>query len=223
MEGKNGFRQSKGPSTKDRIRALETNLENSQQALNISQMMIKQLMQQIDMLRKDGNNSINMCNDLQYRTLAMLNLLNVDLDALDKEADRLKLVDYNNASDKEDKEKNYSIGDVVGEGSIVIVTSTTETEVDQGIFRSKIPVAQIPFEQMKTDIIGKKVGDKFEADLNGVKHNIEIVGIRELPAKLEVVEDAPVEEKACDGNCACEEKAECCGDCAVEEKVDEAE
>ena len=214
-----GFKQGKSPSTKDRIRALETQLQNAQQALNISQMMIKQLMQQIDMLRKDSTNGINMCNDLQYRTLAMINLTNINLDALDEEADKLKLKDYNDASDKEDADKNYTIGDVVKEESIVILTSTTDTEDDQGIFRSKIPVVQIPFEQMKADILGKKVGDKFDADIQGINHHIEIVGIRELPVQLEIAED-----EQCPGNCACEDvkdecKEECCGDC--EEKGDE--
>ncbi len=230
MDQKPGFKQSKTPSTKDRIRALEVNLKNSQQAVQISQMMIKQLMQQIDMLRQDSTNTLNRCNDLQYRTLAMINVGSIDTATLDAEADRLKLKDYNDASDKEDKEKGYTIGTEVKDESVVIVTSTTDQDNDQGIFRSKIPVVQIPFEQMKKDIVGKKVGDKFDADIQGVMHNIEILGIRELPKKLEVVEGAAVEvkEDCCGGNCGeecqsdCETKSTCAGGClkAVPEETE---
>jgi len=205
MNQQNGFKQNKTPSTKDRMRALEINLKNSQQAVQISQMMIKQLMQQIDMLRQDVNNTLNRCNDLQYRTLAMINIGSINVNDLDAEADKLKLKDYNEASDKEDIDKGYTVGDEIRENSIVILTSTTDHEDDKGIFRSKIPVAQIPFEQMKKDLLGKKVGDIFDTDINGVNHHVEIVGIREFPKKLEIVDSvAEVIEGA---------EVECCGDC----------
>jgi len=209
----NGFKKSKAPTTKDRIRQLEVDFKNVQMALNISQMMVKQLMSQVEMMRQDAANSLNLANDLQYRTLAMINLMNIDTNALDAEADKLKLKDYNEASDKEDVEKGYTIGDVVKEESIVIISSTTDTDVDQGIFRSKIPVVQIPYEAMKNDMIGKKVGDKFQADINGVIHNVEIIGIRELPAKLELVSDEPgcCCECHADDNEACE--TTCCENC----------
>ena len=210
-----GFKQQSSPSTKSKMHDLEKNLQNAQMAVNVTQQMTKQLMNSVTMLSKDSNNILNLANDLQYRTLAMIKLLNVDVDELDKLADAIKLEEYNKLSDEEDVRMSYSIGDVVKEESIVIITSTTDTEHDQGIFRSKIGVSQVPYPEMKKDLIGKKVGDKFDADIQGVLHHIEVLGIRELPQKLEIVEEKEL-NKCANKDCKCDNN--CGDDCACEDK-----
>lgn len=187
----NGFRQ---PAKKDRLEQLETMVSNLQMAVQVSQTVLKQLLAQFELLKNDSTNTMNLSNDLQYRTLAMLQLGAFDIDKLDVIAEELKLADYNKASDQEDKDKGFVVADLLKEDSIVILTSITDSQKDGGIFRSKFPVAQCPFEQMKKDLVGKKVGDKFEADLNGIVHHVEIIGVRELAPKVEIKEEVVAQQ-----------------------------
>ena len=188
MNGLKGFRQ---PSKPDRLSELERMTSNLQMATQVTQQLLKQILGQLELVKGDNTNTINLANDLQYRTLAMIEVGNFSKSELEKEAERLKLIDYNSASDKEDKEKGYVNDDIVKEDSIVIISSTTDSQTDTGIFRSKFPVASCPFEQLKKDLVGKKWGDRFQADLKGTMHTIEIVGVKKILPK-----DISVESQA---------------------------
>ena len=186
-----GMKQNKQPSTKDRIRELETLTQNLQMAVQMSQMMVKHLTNQIQTFQQDLGNTMGMLNDFQYRTLAMLELGDFDKAKVDEIADGYKLVDFNNASAKEDGIKGYINDDdgVVNEESIVILTSKTpDLEEDQGIFRSKFPMSECLTPDLREQLLGSKVNDTFVADINGVNHEITILGLRKIEVQEAEVE-----------------------------------
>ena len=189
-----GMKQAKGKSTKERIRELEVAMQNTQMALQMSQMMVKHLTDQFQTFQTDLGGTMGMLNDFQYRTLAMLELGNFKNEDVDAKAEEFKLNDFNKASDKEDAEGNYINDDSgqVNEDSVVIITtSTPDTEEDTGIFRSRFPMAECLTPQLRDALLESKVGDVVECDLYGVKHNVTILGLR----KQEVVEEEVAEEQ----------------------------
>lgn len=183
----NGKRQK--PSGKSKIKELEVQVSNLEMATRISQMMLKQVLEQFQGARADIDNTMGILNDFQYRTQAMLELGNFDLDELNKRADELKLVDYMKASDHEDQVKGYELDDQgeIKEESVVIITSSTNGDEDKGIFRSKFPLNECSTETLKEKLLGRKVGDVVEEEINGDVHSITVVGLR-LP-KQEVTEE----------------------------------
>jgi len=183
-----GMKQSKAPSTKDRIRELEVAAQNTQMALQMSQMMIKHLTDQFTVVQNDLGSTMGMVNDFQYRTLAMLDLGKFNNDEIEAKAEEFKLKDFNSASDKEDIDKNYTIDDggVIGEDSIVLITSNTPSlPEDQGIFRSKFPMSECLTPELRESLLGAKVGDIIDGDVQGVTHKIKILGLRKAPAVIE--------------------------------------
>lgn len=180
-----GQRQPKQPGTKQKIKELEVAISNIQMATQISQMMLKQVLEQFKTLRADVDNTMGILNDFQYRTQAMLDLGGFDLEKLNEAANNLKLADYMKASDAEDTAKGYELDDegVVGEESVVIITSSTNGDEDRGIFRSKFPLVDCQTETLKEKLLGKKVGDKVEEEINGDNHEITIVGLRKVAAQ----------------------------------------
>ena len=182
----NGFRQQASGGKKEAIRNMQTELKNMQMAMRINQMMTQQIIQQFQNAGTDIDNIMRVSNDLQYRTLAMMELLGVDTSKLEEVAERLKLKDYNAASDKEDAAKGYTVADTVGENSIVIITS--EAPGNAGIFRSKFKLSESGVPAMQQGLLGKKVGDKVKVTLNNLEHEVEVLAIREEPAA------APVDE-----------------------------
>ena len=192
------MKQNKQPSTKDRIKELETAVQNMQMALQMSQMMTKHLMNQFQTFQSDLGSTMGMLNDFQYRTLAMLELGNFSADDIDAKAEEFKLKDFNDASDKEDAQKNYLADDdgVVGEDSVVILTSKTpDLEEDKGIFRSKFPMAECLTPDLREQLLGSKVGDTVESDIYGVKHVITVLGLRKVEQVEEPVEEVSVDDE----------------------------
>lgn len=183
-----GMKQTKSPTTKDRIRELEVGMQNTQMALQMSQMMVKHLTDQFQTFQNDLGSTMGMLNDFQYRTLAMLELGNFNSDDVDAKAEEFKLNDFNKASEKEDELKGYLNDDsgVVGEESIVLLTSSTpDLEEDQGIFRSKFPMSECLTPDLREKLLGSKLGDSIESDLSGVNHKITVLGIRKVELAIE--------------------------------------
>lgn len=188
-----GMRQNKQPSTKDKIRELEIQLQNMQMAMQMSQMMIKHLTDQFQTFQADLGGTMGMLNDFQYRTLAMLELGGFDTNAIDAKADEYKLNDFNKASDKEDEQKGYVKDEngIVTEDSIVIVTTSTPDQLeDQGIFRSKFPMSECLTPDLREKLLGSKVGDTIQSTIYNVNHDVTILDIKKpLPDQMEVVTD----------------------------------
>jgi hypothetical protein len=188
---KNGFKQNKGPTTKERIEALKIELKNLSQAFQIQQMMIKHMSNQIQGLDTDAKNSMSMLNDFQYRTLAMIELADYSTEDLEEKAAELKLNDFNKASDLEDQEKSYELDNdgEINEDSIVVICSEVEDNEDAGIFRSKFPMSECLTPDIREKLLGCKVGDKIEAEIYGLKHTIEVLSLRKPPVKEEEKEE----------------------------------
>lgn len=180
----NGMRQQKQPSAKQRMQKLAKEVENLNMATRIIQLSMQQLLNNYKNIDKDVGNAMGLLNDLQYRTLAMLELGDFDKKELDKKADEIKLKDYNEASDKEDLKKGYTKVDTVTEDSVVIITSTT-TGTDKGIFRSKFQLKEANNKEFVNKLVGKQVGAKVTTEINGLKHEIELLGIRDVPKSVE--------------------------------------
>lgn len=199
---KNGFRQQKGKSGKQQLKELATMVQNLQMATRVMQMGMQQMGQSFQRMDTDINSAMGVLNDLQYRTLAMIDSGKFDKDKLDAAAEVLKLEDYTKASDKEDKDKGYTAADVVAEDSVVILTSECKEDKTKAIFRTKFKLDDSGNPEAQEKLKGLKVGDKAELKINGLTHNVELLGVRTVPVppapeKKEAtkpVEAAPKEE-----------------------------
>lgn len=192
------MRQTKSKPVKERLNELETLVQNSQMALQMSQMMVKHLTNQLSALQQDVGGLMGMSNDFQYRTLAMLELGDFDKDAINKKAEEYKLTDFQKASDKEDASKGYEVdpAGVINEESIVIISSSTpDLTEDAGIFRSKFSMTECNTPELREKLLGSKVGDKLEVDIQGTKHIVSILGLR-LKKEVEELDQETVEAAA---------------------------
>lgn len=178
----NGTRIAKTKATGERIKELEIALSNAEMGTRVSQMMLKQVLEQFQNLRRDMDNTMGIINDIQYRTIAMLDVAGVNKEQLEAKAEELKLVDYNRASDQEDAVKGYSLNNegIIDEKSVVIITSVTDGNENKGIFRSKFSMSECQTESLRAKFLGSKVGDVFTDELNGENHTITILGLRKL-------------------------------------------
>jgi hypothetical protein len=187
----NGFRQNKQPTNKDKLRELHVTLQNMQQMFNIQKMITQQFAQNLSKIDRDVNNAMGVINDLQYRTLAMLEVFaeatGKSADDIEAAAEKLKLKDYNEASDKEDAEKGYEPDSIVKEDSVVILTSSCESDPNKSIFRTKFKLDEETLnDELKGKLLGLKVGEKVNAKLpDESEHEIEVVGIRKQPVQPE--------------------------------------
>jgi hypothetical protein len=186
---KPGFRQAVQPSTKDKFRGLQTELANSQMAMNITQAMVRQLMQSTKAMGDDLGRALNLLNELQYKVLALQSVSNVDVAQLNAKIADLRLKDFNEASDNEDARDGFTVGEEVKDDSVVILTSTAKNANNEevGIFRSRIKLSDTGLPELISGLLGKKVGEKVDVKLNGDLHTIELLGIRQ-PKTVEQTE-----------------------------------
>ena len=191
MSSSAGKRAKSKPTTGDRIKALDQRLGNNEMAVRVMQMVSRQIGDTLNPIQNDLGELASRQRDLQYILLAVQELSGFKKEDIDKKAIELQVKDFEEMSSKEDVEKGYSVAEVVAEDSAVIISSKTPAEeVDKGIMRSKLLLSEIQLPTLKEALLGKKVGDKTEADVNGVQHTIEVLGIRTVPAP------EPVEEVA---------------------------
>ena len=171
----------------ERHSALENNVQQLQNATRLTQMLMQQTGRSLQNLQQDLSELASRQRDIQYRLKAFQELTGLSLDDLNAKTEALQIADFEEFSTKDDEENNLEVGTEIGEDSIVIFT--TEAEEGKGFLRSKQALSDIGFPQMKEDFLGKKVGDKFEADVDGIKHTVTVLGIREKKEE-EVVEES---------------------------------
>lgn len=177
----------------ERFEELEKRVANVEMAGRVTQMLLQQIGQSVSPMARDVGELAGRQREIQYRLLAIQELLSLNLDTINARSEELQAKDFEETSAKEDADKGYTVGDVITDESIVIFTSKTPDEAeDKGILRSKLLVKDIGFPALREDLIGKKVGDTIETDVNGVKHAITILGVRTTP----VVASAPANEPA---------------------------
>jgi hypothetical protein len=176
-----GFRQQPQGNRKEKLRELEVEVKNMAMASRISQMMTQQLMQNMKAMHEDISRTMGILSELQYKILAIQKVSGLDVEQMNTVANEQRLVDFNEASDKEDAEQGFTVGDVVNESSTIILTSTTE-EKDRGIFRSRLKLSECGVPDLITAFMGREVGAKAILQLNGLDHEVELLGIRQPPA-----------------------------------------
>lgn len=189
----NGFRVPPAPTKNEKMRQIETELANLQMAGQISQMMTKQLMQNLKGMSEDLGSALNQLYELQYKYNAVAELLKLDPVVLNELSNKQRLVDFNAASAKEDVKENLVSADEVGIDSTVYITSLAVDEKgnDRGIFRSRLKLSESGVPDMIASLQGKKVGDKVVSKLNGQEHTIELLAIRNpapQPAASETIQ-----------------------------------
>lgn len=178
---KKGFRQKKARGTKDQIAALGKMVENLQQAVRIQQLVFQQFANGFGKMDKDIHNAMGVLNDLQYRTLALVETGTVSKEELDKVAETLKLKDYNEASDREDKDKNFTVEDEVQKDSVVIITSECAEDPTASIFRSKFKLDESQNKEAQEKLVGLRTGSQVELTLANKKHMVTVLGVRKVP------------------------------------------
>jgi len=171
-----GFRQPAETSKKEQLRSLKTELANLQMAGRISQMMVKQVMDNTKTMSEDLGRALGLINELQYKLLAVQQVSNLSVDDLSKVADELRVKDFNEASDNEDAKEGFTVAAAVSPDSTVILTS--EAPDGKGIFRSRIELSSCGVPALISELAGKSVGDKVTVALNGVDHVVELLGVR---------------------------------------------
>ena len=180
------------PSRGEKFAALEAKVKNLEASIRIMQMMQQQMGQSLMPMQQDVAGMATQLQTASYTNLALQELLGVDGVKLDEVYQRLRLADYNEVSEKEDEANGYTpLEEVASDQNIVILTSHTPDESkDVGIFRTKMIVAELG-PDLSELLIGKKVGDTFDHDLQGIKHVFELLAIKEVP--VPVAETSEVE------------------------------
>ena len=177
---KNGFRSQPQPNKKQAQQKTDTELQNLNMSVRISQLMIQQLVQNVKKMGDDLSSALNQLYELQYKYLAVQKTLNLDVDALNIIANEQRLLDFNEASTKADIQEKLETASVVEENSTVVITSTAKDSngEDRGIFRSRLKLSESGVPELITNLTGKTVGDKVQVTLNGLLHDIEVLSIR---------------------------------------------
>ena len=179
------------PTKLERFDALAKQVENLSMASRLTQMMVQNINRHIPNLETSLTSNTGMLNDFQYRLLAIQQLLGLDSVKLQEITDSLKLSDFEKESTRKDLEGNFAVGEEVtsDEDTVIITTTTPDEKEDHGILRSRIKISEMNQADLAAKLRGAKVGTKVESVLNGVKHIVEVLGIRSEPPKVEAVEE----------------------------------
>lgn len=175
---KNGFRT---PPKKDLQRQLSAEVENTAMSVRLTQMMVQQLLENNKTMQSDLSQAIGQLTELQYKVLALQDVLNVDLKQMADVVNSRRLNDFNDAAARQDAKENLKEAETVDTDSTVIITSLANN--DSGIFRSRLKLAECGVPTLIEGLQGKQVGTKVAVQLNGVDHEVELLAIRE-PAKV---------------------------------------
>src|ERR1017187_8153838 len=102
-----GFRNQPQANRKEKLHVMAKELENLSMASRISQMMTQQIMQNMKTIGEDLSRAMNLISELQYKILAVQKVAGLDLDKMNEVANAQRLIDFNEASDKEDTERGF--------------------------------------------------------------------------------------------------------------------
>lgn len=179
-----GFRVPPKSTKKEALEKIEKEMANIQMANRISQMMVKQLMENVKSMNSDLNAAITQMYELQYKLNAAVKLSNLDPVALADTANAQRLVDFNEASTRADLKDNMTAVDTVTANSTVTISSTATDAAgnEAGIFRSRIKLSESGAPDLIKGLEGAAVGAKVNCKLNGLDHVVELLAIRDPAA-----------------------------------------
>jgi hypothetical protein len=172
----------------DRIEKLEKEVANLSMATRISQMLLKQLMERGQQQDQELRSLNGMLNDYQYRFLALQQSIpGLDITDVAVKADAIKLNDWNDASDRDDSERKFTVADTVVDASNIVIfkSSVPSPAGDKGIFRSKIALTDTGSQDTINAFLNKKVGDEFTVKLGNEDHLVTLLGVRVAPPAQE--------------------------------------
>jgi len=180
VEGINGSGTVVSKKPLDRVEKLEKEVANVTMATRITQMLLKQIMEQLETIKSDMRQNTSMINDYQYRFLGLQSATKANVAEVSRIADELKLVDWNQASERQDREGSYQDTDTItsDQDTVVLTSTTPDVTPDAGIFRSRTVLAETGNKDLVAALMGKKVGEKTEFVLNGTKHIIELLNVK---------------------------------------------
>jgi hypothetical protein len=187
---KKGFRVK---PKKDQLQELTTEMLNVQQSVRISQMLLKQMMENMQAMAKDLNRTMGQFNELQYKFLAIKENLNLDSSALDTLANVHRLRDFESAAAAADSRDKLDSSSVVEADSTIVITSAASdtSGQDKGIFRSRLKLSECGVPALIAGLTGKSIGEKVVVKLNDVDHEVELLAIRN-PRKEQTQPEATI-------------------------------
>jgi hypothetical protein len=172
----------------DRVEALEKTLENFAMVQQVTNAVIKRLLSDSERYDKELTTSLNMLNEIQYRTLAMIDVAGLSNDKLNESAEALRVKDFEDMSKKDDEDNSLIDSDVVTDESVVTITSTA-VDASKSIFRSKFFVEGIKGNELHEKVMGAKLGDEIKVNIDGVEHTVKILAVKKPAPQVAVVTD----------------------------------
>ena len=180
------MQQTQQPFDQERNTSAIMSLSKKAMAKRLSMME-----QAILMLQQIANQSVQTSQGLDNRTKFLQDLVEslqlkieiiaqeagLNLDTINQKVDLRKIAMFDENSARDDAEQGLIKGIEVKETSLVTITSTHEGKV--GFLRSKLDLKDIRLKFLKDALLGKKIGDKVETDINKEKHIVEILDIKE--------------------------------------------
>lgn len=160
-------------------------LETLTQVTQLNQLMIQKLNNSFVDMDSEVQRMFHMFSEIQYRYMALLEVMSVDKVKLQEVADRKRLEEFDlEAARKDETEGAIKLETVESSDNIVVITSITPSEKeDKGILRSRIKISDMHQPELEQALIGKTVGSQVTATLNDTQHLITILGISKLPEK----------------------------------------
>jgi hypothetical protein len=148
-------------------------------ALRVSQALMQQVLPQMQKMGDEIINLSQQLNEQRYINKAIINVANHTEEFVLEIAQKLKITDWQNASDADDVANNFSkVEEISTAENVVMFTSTEVNDASKGIFRSKMKVADFSDPTIISAFIGKKVGDAFSVSFNQVEHTVVVLGVR---------------------------------------------
>lgn len=185
-----GFRTAPTPN-KAKVNSLETEMQNMQMSVRMSQMMIQQLLENIKAMSSDLGNAFNQLYELQYKYTAVQKHLNLDTSVLTEIANAQRLKDFEESALKADERDGLTAIDTVDADSVIVITSTAQDNEgnDKGIFRSRLKLSECGVPNLIAKITGKTVGEKVQISLNGIEHTVELLSTKKVLVATTSVEE----------------------------------
>lgn len=163
---------------------LAQKVEQLETVTRISQMLIQQVGNSVTQIANDVRELANRQRDIQYRLLALQELGGHSTEKVNEISESKQVSDFNEASEKENLELGYEkVSELADDGVVVLTTECEKPE--RSILRSKLVLSELSLPDLREQLLGKKVGDTFETELQGNKHKVTVLETFKAPAKPE--------------------------------------
>jgi len=171
----------KGLTKAESFQKLCKQVEHLEMNSKVFQTIIQRFGQSFSGMEQDISSIATTQRDIQYKLLAMTEILNIDNDTLNGKIEKLQIVDFEEASEKEDAERSFTKVDVVESNSVVVFTTSTVDSKAKDILRSKVDLEEINHPEFVAAVMGKSRGDTFTTTINEAEHSVTVLDIKTKP------------------------------------------